>query len=104
MRDDAEFPVTDRKARRAALVTAVETIAHDCWTNAAPSFAPCPRCGAGALVRHVEPHSGAGPWRHLHRCRRCRHEWEREPETGDLCADKPCDAGERRTAGFFFQK
>lgn len=60
------------------------------WDHAQGSFMPCPRCGARAKVRHVEPPSGAGDFRHEHRCTRCRHEWEANPRQGQGCTIDEC--------------
>lgn len=67
-------------------------IGFGCWDFAATSFLKCPRCSARALVRHIEPHSGGGIMRHLHRCTRCRHEWEAPPQPGQTCNADMCDA------------
>ena len=77
-------PKTPSRAQR-------EDIGIDCWDLAAPSFLECPRCSARALVRHIEPHSGGGILRHLHRCTRCRHEWEAHPAPGQICSADWCD-------------
>ncbi|MCE6957907.1 hypothetical protein LAZ40_02390 [Cereibacter sphaeroides] len=73
-----------------------EDIGCDRWDDAPDSWLKCPCCGARAMVSHLEPHSGGGFLRHLHRCRRCRHEWEQHPEEGQACPASLCDAHERR--------
>lgn len=68
-----------------------QDIGFNWWDLAPDSFLKCPCCGARARVRHIEPHSGGGRLRHLHRCRRCRHEWEAHPEPGQVCSASFCD-------------
>lgn len=85
--------VSNMVRRKAATRAPVADIGFDCWDLAATSFQKCPRCSARALVRHIEPHSGGGQMRHLHRCRRCRHEWEAPPDHGQVCAAPFCDHG-----------
>jgi len=73
---------------------AFESIGFDAWDTARDSFRNCPRCSARAKVLHVEPHSGGGPDQHLHRCTRCRHEWESAIEDDETCPYDNCCGGE----------
>lgn len=69
-----------------------EEVGLDLKELAPDSWEKCPCCSARAAVSHVEPMSGGGRHRHLHRCRRCRHEWSAEPASWLVCPLPLCDA------------